>query len=201
MNIFHDPWAALFFIGFLAYLRIRAVYAGRCKRETKAYRQVDGLEKALLLLVIPSSVLLPVLFLFTPLLGFADYRLAAWLPRCGSLLMLTALWLFWRSHADLGQNWSVSLEVRQGHQVIRHGVYRWIRHPMYAAIWLWSAAQAMLLANWLAGWSALVAFAPMYVLRTPREERMMCEHFGEEYRQYMRQTGRLLPRLKLRRND
>ena len=73
--------------------------------------------------------------------------------------MLLSLWLFWRSHADLGKNWSVSLEVRQGHQLIKHGVYRSIRHPMYASIWLWCLAQGLLLENWLAGWYALVAFA------------------------------------------
>jgi len=109
--------------------------------------------------------------------------------------MLGALWLFWRSHADLGQNWSVSLEVRKGHKVVTHGVYRYIRHPMYAAIFLWCLAQAMLLPNWLAGWSALVPFTLLYLVRTPREEQMMCNIFGDEYRDYMRKTGRLLPRL------
>ncbi len=109
--------------------------------------------------------------------------------------MLAALWLFWRSHADLGLNWSVTLEIRKEHQLITNGVYRSIRHPMYAAIWLFSLAQALLLANWLAGPAALVTFAPMYLLRTPREERMMCEIFGQEYRDYMARTGRLFPRL------
>jgi protein-S-isoprenylcysteine O-methyltransferase Ste14 len=35
----------------------------------------------------------------------------------------------------------------------------------------------------------------MYFLRTPREERMMCEFFGEDYKRYMKETGRLFPRL------
>ncbi len=109
-------------------------------------------------------------------------------------VMVISLWLFWRSHADLGHNWSISLELREGHELVTHGVYRKIRHPMYASIWLWNIAQAMLLQNWLAGWPALLAFAAMYFLRTPREEQLMCEAFGEEYREYMRQTGRLLPR-------
>jgi protein-S-isoprenylcysteine O-methyltransferase Ste14 len=53
----------------------------------------------------------------------------------------------------------------------------------------------MLLPNWLAGWSMVPVFAAMYFLRIPREERMMCEAFGDEYRDYMRQTGRLFPRI------
>jgi protein-S-isoprenylcysteine O-methyltransferase Ste14 len=196
MNILTDPWNVVFFVGFLAYLRIRGVYAHRTKSEEKTHRQIDGLEKTLLIAVISSSLLLPILYLFTPLLNFADYDLPAVVRWLGAAIMLAALWLFWRSHADLGQNWSVSLEIRKGHQLVRHGVYRLIRHPMYAAIWLWSIAQALLLANWLAGWSAVVPFAAMYFLRTPREERMLCEYLGQDYRDYMRQTGRLFPRLR-----
>jgi protein-S-isoprenylcysteine O-methyltransferase Ste14 len=114
-------------------------------------------------------------------------------------VMLFALWLFWRSHADLGDNWSVSLEVRKEHRLITDGVYRFIRHPMYAAIFLFSLAQALLLPNWLAGWSALATFTVMYLVRTPREERMMCKVFPEEYREYMERTGRLFPRLRRKR--
>ena len=128
-------------------------------------------------------------------IGFADYPLPAFAPWCGAVLMLLALWLFWRSHADLGQNWSVTLEVRKGHQLVTHGVYRRIRHPMYAAIFLFCLAQGLLLPNWLAGWSALVPFALMYLLRIRREEQMMLQFFGEEYRDYMGRTWRLLPRL------
>jgi protein-S-isoprenylcysteine O-methyltransferase Ste14 len=66
---------------------------------------------------------------------------------------------------------------------------------MYLAIWLFSIAQALILPNWLAGFSALVPFAVMYFLRTPREERMMREHFGQAYADYMARTGRLLPKI------
>jgi len=63
--------------------------------------------------------------------------------------MIAALWLFCRSHLDLGQNWSQSLEIRKGHQLVTDGVYRFIRHPMYASIWIWCLAQGLLLEN---GW-------------------------------------------------
>jgi protein-S-isoprenylcysteine O-methyltransferase Ste14 len=195
MNILTNSWAAIFFVGFVVYLGIRSVYARRTKYLEKVHQQVDALEKFLLVLVISTSTLLPMLYLFTPWLAFADYRPPTFVPWCGAAIMVVAIWLFWRSHADLGQNWSVTLEVRKGHQLVTHGVYRWIRHPMYASIFLWCIAQALLLPNWLAGWSALVTFTAMYFLRTPREERMMCEHFGEEYRDYMGRTGRLFPRV------
>jgi protein-S-isoprenylcysteine O-methyltransferase Ste14 len=66
---------------------------------------------------------------------------------------------------------------------------------MYASMWLWGTAQALLLQNWIAGWAGLVLFVPMYVLRVPREERMMLEQFGEAYREYRNRTGRVVPRL------
>ncbi len=106
------------------------------------------------------------------------------------------MWLFWRSHTDLGNNWSVTLEVRSTHQLVTHGVYRTIRHPMYAAFLLLAAAQVLLLPNWIAGWSALATVGLMCIIRVPREESMMCEFFGVEYHRYMRSTGSVVPRLR-----
>lgn len=194
-----QPSDIVFLAGFVVYTGIRHVYQKRTRGEEKLTGQVDGLEKAMLAVVMVGTLLLPILYLFTPLLGFADYRLPVLAPWCGAVIMVAALWLFWRAHADLGRNWSISLELRRDHRLIKHGVYRSIRHPMYLSILLFSLAQALLLQNWLAGWSALVTFVPLYLVRTPREERLMCEHFGEDYRRYMAHTGRLLPRPRARK--
>jgi protein-S-isoprenylcysteine O-methyltransferase Ste14 len=194
MNLLKHPTGVIFFVGFIVYLSIRGYYARRAKQVPKVHWQIDGLETFLLLLVIPSSGLLPLVYLFTPWLSFADYRVPTFVHWLGVALMAPGLWLFWRSHADLGRNWSVSLEVCKEHQLITDGVYRFIRHPMYAAIILLSVAQALVLPNWLAGWSALATFSVMYLLRTPREELMMSQVFGQEYRDYMNKTGRLIPR-------
>jgi protein-S-isoprenylcysteine O-methyltransferase Ste14 len=191
------PWNMVFLIGLVVFFWIRHVFIKRTRGEKKTVSRFDGQEKILLLLMFPPSLLLPLLYLFTPLISWADYRLPPLVPWLGAAVMLTSLWLFWRSHADLGQNWSVSLEVREGHQLVTQGVYRLVRHPMYASIWLWAIAQGMLLENWLAGWSMVPVFAAMYFLRTPREEALMCEFFGDEYRQYMRRTGRLFPRIRI----
>ena len=196
MNILSHRSNIVFLIGFVVYVGIRHVFAKRTKAVEKLIRRVDGVENTLILIVVAGSLLIPVLYLFTPVLGFADYRLPRFAPWFGAPIMLVSLWLFWRSHADLGLNWSVTLELRKDHELIKHGVYRLIRHPMYASIWLWDIAQVLLLQNWLAGWAAIVSFAFLYFVRMPREERMMCEFFGQQYEEYMRQTGRLIPRMK-----
>jgi len=187
-------WDIVFLVGFLVYVGIRGVFERRTSGIEKTVSRMDARERVLLLFVGVGSLLLPILYLFSPWISFADYRLPFPAPWCGAVILGFAIWLFWRSHADLGQNWSITLELRQGHQLVQHGVYRLVRHPMYASILLWDLAQGLLLENWLAGWPALVSFAVLYLVRTPREEQMMYEFFGQEYRDYMSRTGRLLPR-------
>lgn len=194
-----QPWNIVFLIGFITYVVIRGIYGSRAKSNEKAVSRADGLDRAVMVIVFMGCLLLPVVYLFTPWLAFADYHLPAFVPWFGAAVMVVALWLFWRSHADLGQNWSVTLELRKGHQLVKHGVYRSIRHPMYASILLFGLGQGLLLQNWLAGWSAFLTFAIMYFVRTPREEHMMCEFFGQEYRDYMRRTGRVFPLIHIKK--
>lgn len=195
MNLLRHPSNIVFLVGFVVYLLIRNEFGRRTKVVEREISRVDTAEKLLMGIVFFGNLLIPVLYLFTPFFGFADYRMPVAAQICGGLIIVAALWLFWRSHADLGLNWSMTLQVRKEHQIITHGVYRRIRHPMYASIWLFGIAQALLLPNWFAGFSALVTFAPLYFIRTPREERMMKEFLGIEYRDYMKDTGRIFPRL------
>jgi protein-S-isoprenylcysteine O-methyltransferase Ste14 len=189
------PRNLVFLAGFIVYIAIRGRFAQRTKANVKTVRRVDRVEIVLLVLVGLTSLLLPALYLVTPLLAFADYPLplAAWW--CGFALMAASVVLFYRSHADLGLNWSATLEMREGHTLVTQGVYRAVRHPMYAAILLFDLAQGLMLANWLAGWSALAMFVRLYAVRAPREERMMLDRFGDDYREYIGRTGRLIPRL------
>jgi protein-S-isoprenylcysteine O-methyltransferase Ste14 len=193
-----QPRNVVFLGGFIVYVVIRGVFERRTRASLKVISRRDARDVTLMAIVGVGAIVLPLLYLLTPWLAFADYHLPSWIAWCGAAVMVAALWLFWRSHADLGENWSVTLEVRKGHQLITHGVYRLIRHPMYAAIWVFSLAQGLLLPNWLAGWGAFVLFAPLYLARVAREEQMMCDVFGAPYRDYMRRTGRLFPRMTAR---
>ena len=103
------------------------------------------------------------------------------------------LWLFFRSHADLGTNWSVTLELRQEHRLITQGVYRAIRHPMYSALTLYAVGQALVIPNWVAGFSNVIALLVLIALRVGAEEKMMAEQFGDEYAAYSARTKRFVP--------
>jgi protein-S-isoprenylcysteine O-methyltransferase Ste14 len=185
----------IYMIGLLSSFFIRIPHQLENKNNKIADDRKTLQEKLLLFLMGIGMVLLPLLYVFTPLLNFANYTLPIWANIIGIFAFTIGVWLFWRSHHDLGKNWSVTLEVREGHTLVSDGIYQSIRHPMYTSVWLWAIAQFLLLNNWLAGSAAIVAFGIMYMLRVGNEEKMMLDQFGEAYHNYMQQTGRLLPKL------
>lgn len=124
---------------------------------------------------------------------FADYPMVPTLSYLGIAVELVCLWLFYRSHRDLGHNWSVSLDLRERHTLVTTGVYALVRHPMYAGFWLMALGQALLLPNWIVGPAGLVGFGVLFFGRVAREEAMMIGAFGDEYRTYMRRTARVVP--------
>lgn len=126
-------------------------------------------------------------------LAFADYRLPVAANAVGAVAAIMSLWLFWRSHRDLGDNWSRHIAIKTGQALVTTGVYGWVRHPMYLAIWLSCASQALLIHNAVAGWSGMVAFTPMYLYRVAREEQVLLALFGVEYERYRRCVPRHLP--------
>jgi protein-S-isoprenylcysteine O-methyltransferase Ste14 len=165
------------------------------RQNAMAEKRLTVLERSLLVLLILGMWVLPAVYALTPWLGFADYRLPGWIGWVGAAVFAGGLWLRWRAHRDLGRNYSSTLVVWEGHELVTEGVYRYIRHPIYGALWLWGISQPLLLQNWIAGLAGLVVFLPLYLLRVPREEALMLEHFGEAYRAYMGRTGRVVPRV------
>ena len=131
----------------------------------------------------------------SPAFSFAQYPSRTGPFVAGVMCLVIGLWLFYRSHADLGTNWSITLEVREQHRLITQGVYRRIRHPMYSALVVYSAGQALVIPNWVAGPSNVIAFAVLVALRVRAEERMMVQQFGDEYAAYAARTKRLVPRV------
>jgi protein-S-isoprenylcysteine O-methyltransferase Ste14 len=192
-----NPWfgKVLMLISIVSTVIIRAPHAGRSRKVVIVESRKGRLEIVLLALMWTAVMILPLVAIFTSFLSFADYPLHPVAFIIGVGVLCPGLWLFYSSHADLGKNWSISLEIREDHQLVTSGVYCLIRHPMYTAIFLQAFAQVFLLSNWLAGPSCLLAFLPMFVLRVGREEQMMHETFGEAYADYMNQTNRLIPHL------
>lgn len=189
-----NPWfaKAIVLVGALAIVMIPASVHHR-GGEIKVVRSRKGPMEFVLLTLASLGFLLPLVWVVTPVLSFADYSLRPVAFFAGIFCLVLGLWFLYRSHADLGANWSISLELREKHQLVTQGVYRHVRHPMYLALLLYSSGQALVLPNWVAGPSYGVAITLLFALRVCPEERMMLEAFGKDYEAYMARTKRLVP--------
>lgn len=190
-----DILVIIYWLAIVAEMAVRAPISRKQRAEPKSSRQVTTQEKTLLGLLFLAMFFIPLFYALTDWLDFANYTLPAWAGWLGVVILAAALVVFWRAHADLGLNWSPSLEIREKHELITRGIYGVIRHPMYASQWLWVIAQPLLLQNWLAGWLNLLIFIPFYLLRVKAEEQLMLEQFGGEYRSYMEKVGAVFPKL------
>ena len=178
---------------------IRFPHRMRNKRERRAHAlgesRIGALETVLDLAAFTGMQVLPLVYIFTGWLRFADYSLPLWAGWLGALLMAGCLWLIWRAHRDLALNWSPNLELQKDHRLVTSGIYARLRHPIYASVWLWCLAQPLLIQNWVAGPAGLLTFALVFFTRVPLEEKMMLDQFGEEYADYMKRVGGIIPRL------
>ena len=190
-----NGWGALVWLAaFIATCAIRTPHSLRNRANVVVEARKDATEIALLVAMFGTMMVLPLIHLATGLFAFADYALPDWATWIGALAQIPFLWLFWRSHADLGRNWSPGLEVHDAHELVTNGIYARIRHPMYAAIWIAALAQPLLIHNWIAGLLIVPAFAAMWFLRVPNEEALMRQRFGETWDAYCARAGRLFPR-------
>ena len=189
-----NPWYAktVILLASVVMVVIRAPHGHRSGKVAVVKSRKGRLE-IVLLTIAWVAFFLPLIWIVAPWFEFADYPLHPVPLAAGALCLAIGLWLFHRSHVDLGTNWSISLEVREKHQLITHGVYRWVRHPMYSALLIYSLGQALVLPNWFVSPSYGFAMVLLFALRVGPEERMMLEEFGKDYKAYMATTKRLVP--------
>lgn len=128
--------------------------------------------------------------------SWAALPIPVWSRWGGAALGAVGPPLFLWTHHALGKNWSIALVTKEEQTLVAHGPYRWVRHPMYSAVFLQSLSFFLLSANWIVGLGGLVT-SLLCVARVDEEEVLMTEEFGDEYRSYMQRTGRFLPRLRL----
>lgn len=105
----------------------------------------------------------------------------------------TAL-LYW-TLSSLGKNLTDTVVTRTNATLVTCGPYRWVRHPFYVTGALMLLAITGLTANGLIGALGIVPLV-LLAIRTPKEEQMLVARFGEAYEDYMRRTGRFVPRFR-----
>jgi protein-S-isoprenylcysteine O-methyltransferase Ste14 len=166
-----NPWIAkaMILAASVAMVVIRAPH-GRRSRGVKVARSCKGPREVALLTLAWMGFLVPLIWVVSPVFSFAEYSLRPWALGAGVLCLVGGLWWFQRSHSDLGTYWSVTLELRENHRLVTQGVYRYVRHPMYAALFLYAIGQALVLPNWVVGPSYFVGFGILFAFRIRAEE-------------------------------
>jgi protein-S-isoprenylcysteine O-methyltransferase Ste14 len=193
-NIFRILAAIILFSG----MGISSYFRRKADKDTgeKISRKVDG---SVMMTAIKLGGLIlwmsPLVYLINPnwmnwsKIGLPDS--ARWLGvGIGIFCVFGIYWLF----SSIGNSITPTSATRQQHQLVTHGPYRWVRHPLYtvgASIFI---AFGMMADNWFIATLGVLAFIGMAV-RTPKEEANLIEKFGDEYREYMKRTGRFLPKL------
>ena len=128
-----------------------------------------------------------------PWIRTLNFRLPGWLRWVGLIVGLAGLGLWTWTQAALGTMWSAQLQLREQHCLVATGPYARMRHPLYTAMCVWSIGVALVTANWVFAALAAMVMA-VFFTRVPREEHMMIEQFGDEYREYMTRTGKFWPK-------
>jgi protein-S-isoprenylcysteine O-methyltransferase Ste14 len=142
-----------------------------------------------------SWTLSVVVYALTPeWISWAQLDFAMWIRWMGVAIGLGSLVLLAWSDHHLGVNFSPTLRIRERHELVKNGPYRWVRHPIYTSGLMFMIAIQLISSNWFVGlcWSGVIV---LYAQRIPREERMMLKRFGKDYQDYQKQTGCLWPRM------
>ena len=193
-NIFRILAAIILFSG----IGISSYYRRKADKDTgeKISRKVDG---SIMMTIIKIGGLIlwlsPLVYLINPLwMAWSKIGLPEsirWLGvGIGILCVFGIYWLF----SSIGSGITPTSATRQQHQLVTSGPYRWVRHPLYTVGSSLFISFGMMADNWFIAALGILAFIGMAV-RTPKEEANLIEKFGDEYREYMKRTGRYLPKI------
>jgi protein-S-isoprenylcysteine O-methyltransferase Ste14 len=191
-----SPFQITLLLSLVAFLAIRAYYrqkTGTLRLDVSPSRDSRTMRMFLLVLSVPALALLD--WLINPeWMRWSAVALPGRVCWIGAGIVIIGLALLMWSSQTLDANFSGNLEVREQQKLVTNGPYQWMRHPIYSAILLWAMGNTLIAANWLIGLVSL-AFAGFFTARVPNEERMLVAAFGDQYRAYMKHTGRFLPRV------
>ena len=193
-NIFRFLAAVILFTG----IGISSYYRRKADRESgeSISRKVDGTPMMTVIRIGGLILwLTPLVYLMNPAwMEWAKIGLpegVRWLGvALGMLCVFGIYWLF----SSIGRSITPTSATRKEHKLVTSGPYRWVRHPLYTVGSCMFLAFGMMADNWFIALLGILAFVAM-AIRTPKEEANLIEKFGDEYREYMKRTGRFFPKL------
>ncbi len=177
--------------GISIYFRIKA---DRDSGE-KLSRRADGTPMMMVIRI--GGLLLwlsPVMYLLNPdWMAWSKIGMPEWARWFGFGLGLVNVGLIYWLFTSIQAGITPVSATRKNHQLVTHGIYRWVRHPLYTVGSSLYISFGLMSDNWFIILLAVLAFVAM-AIRTPKEEENLIEKFGDEYREYMKRTGKFLPK-------
>lgn len=116
------------------------------------------------------------------------------LAASGLLMAALAFALRAWSRAALGRMWSIHVEIRDQHELVQHGPYRFVRHPIYVAAIIEIAAVPMTLGSWRTGILGVIVYIAALAARVKAEEAAMDRQLGASWKTYQQKTGAFFPK-------
>ena len=108
-------------------------------------------------------------------------------------LAVGSVWLMRSAFGTLGQQWSLTARVLEGHKLITQGAYAWVRHPIYTGMFGMLVSTGLAVSRPIALLAGLIVFWVGTIIRVRSEERLLRAAFGAEYEDYARRVPAVLP--------
>ena len=115
-----------------------------------------------------------------------------WIEYLGNALNLTGLLFSFWARLHLGKNWSATVTLKEGHQLITSGPYRLVRNPIYTGI-LWAMVGDSICLGKSRGPLAVIMASVAFIKKLQREERFLSSEFGAEFLKYKSRVKALIP--------
>ena len=158
-------------------------------------RQEEGwLALALrMIFALPLVMVFLLNFFYPTSLGWSKYQLPTFIRIIGAVIAgLCVPWLLW-TFRSIGKNITETVLIKDTHELITGGPYRWVRHPLYSGALILLFSISLVFEDWIIFGYSLAGLIAFQLLVIPAEEQMLLDAFGEEYECYQSRTGALLP--------
>lgn len=188
----HLPIELLIFFGWIVFLTFWALNAQRVKSTARNESSAARFFKYWLPLIVAVVLVQPIEGMQDSLIRLRFVPPTDWLPLLGVLLVWAGVLFCCWARVVLGRNWSAVVQVKQDHELIVRGPYRWVRHPIYTGLLMAFLGTGLAIGEWRA-LLAVVIVAGSFWIKLRLEERWMREHFGEAYVAYMARVKALIP--------
>lgn len=179
------------FLVLLIFINLIRIYYHSASQSRKSYSQNKIKEKGAVILFYLSFGIPSIMYIFT---DYFSISLPDLMRFFGIAIISFGTYFFWRTHNELGKNFSAILEIKEDHRLIQSGPYKRIRHPMYISLYISILGFFLLSSNLIVGLMPFIGFSILYLTRVRHEEEMMIKKFGKKYEEYMKITGRLFPK-------